>query len=1183
MFLPQNQCFTLCEGESMRHLKRSLLAVALSTIMQQAYAVKINEIRIDQPSTDTDEYVELAGTANESLDGLSYIVIGDAPKTTSSGTVEAVINLDSLSLNGEGFFVVSEDSFTLGSSDLTIEINFENSDNVTHLLVRNFTASKGSDLDTNDDGVLDSTPWSEIIDSVSLVETPTSGDKYYSATTIGPDSFFVPAHVYRQTDISGDWVIGLYDPVGGKDTPGYANEGGTPPPEPELDFVSISEIQGLGHVSPFDGQKVKTRGAVTAIESNGFYMQSLAEDNDGNSATSDGIFVFIGSRPSVVVSDKVEVEAFVDEYIPGGASSQNLSITELTSAEIAVTGTGYLLAPVIIGEGALMPPTENIDNDGLTNYQPETDGVDFYESLEGMQVVVLNAKSVSPINRFNEIFVVPEHGDYATGTNQRGGLTIQADDYNPERIQIQIDNDFLPDFSEQVNVGDFLGNVTGVFSYSFGNYELKVTQAFSMTAAELETEVSTIVAEEGQLTVASYNVLNLDPNDQDGSADIANGQFDRLADNIMNALNSPDIIALQEIQDNSGSFNDGITDASLTYQTLVNAIIDAGGVSYQYADIAPENNQDGGQPGGNIRVGFLYNPERVQLLENSLTRLTGDAFIDSRKSLAADFQFNGEKVTLINNHFSSKGGSTPIFGQVQPFVNAREDLRAAQATIVSDYVAELVAEDAEVKVIVLGDLNEFQFNSPLLALKGYESALLTNLMETLPLLERYSYIYQGNTQALDHILASPVLAGRAEFDAVHVNAEFANQASDHDPLLAKFNFAEANNPVRFATFNVSLNRSSEGQLVTDLSSPDNAQAKAIAEIIQRNKADVILLNEFDYDANGEAIQLFKENYLEIAQNGAEPQYYDHVYFAESNTGIQSGIDLDGNGSTGGPNDAFGFGFFPGQYGMVVLSKYPIQKKSVRTFQKFLWKDMPGALLPDDSSSAGANDWYSEEVLDIFRLSSKSHWDIPLKIRGNIVHALVSHPTPPVFDGPEDRNGKRNHDEIRLWADYVSSEKSGYIYDDAGQMGGLAEEAHFVIMGDLNADPVDGDSTANAIDQLLLNPAVNQSITPVSQGAVEAATIQGGANDTQINPADFDTADFYDGGPGNIRVDYVLPSIKLNIQQAGVFWPLAADPDFDLVGNFPFPSSDHRLVWVDINNLLGRMTIKTKSYKDKKAK
>jgi 5'-nucleotidase len=370
--------------------------------------------------------------------------------------------------------------------------------------------------------------------------------------------------------------------------------------------------------------------------------------------------------------------------------------------------------------------------------------------------------------------------------------------------------------------------------------------------------------------------------------------------------------------------------------------------------------------------------------------------------------------------------------------------------------------------------------------------------------------------------------------------------------------------VRFATFNASLNRSQAGQLVTDLSTPNNVQARTIAEIIQRTRPDVLLINEFDYDKKSKAAQLFQDNYLSISQNGAEPINYGYRFVALSNTGISSGFDLDNNGSIGGGNDALGFGDFPGQYGMVVYSKYPIDHKKVRTFQKFLWKDMPGALLPDNPATAPPADWYSPDELRIFRLSSKSHWDLPIVIGSKTVHFLVSHPTPPVFDGPEDRNGTRNHDEIRFWADYIDQAKAGYIYDDKGKRGGLATGELFVIAGDQNADPLDGDSTAGAIQQLLNHPLVNTSVTPSSPGAVEQAQLQGGANTTHKGDPKFDTADFADTAPGNLRADYVLPHKNLTILDAKVFWPTSTDPLFALVGVFPFPSSDHRLVTVDVS-------------------
>ena len=383
------------------------------------------------------------------------------------------------------------------------------------------------------------------------------------------------------------------------------------------------------------------------------------------------------------------------------------------------------------------------------------------------------------------------------------------------------------------------------------------------------------------------------------------------------------------------------------------------------------------------------------------------------------------------------------------------------------------------------------------------------------------------------------------------------------PLAGPAQAQDDRDTVRFATFNASLNRNFAGQLRADLSTPDNAQAATVAEIIQRVRPEVLLINEFDFDPI--AADLFRTNYLEVSHNGAEPIRYDYLFIAPSNTGIPSGFDLNNNGVIGGPDDAFGFGFFPGQFGMLVLSQHPIDTADIRTFQHFLWKDMPGALLPDDPATPAPSDWYSPEELDVFRLSSKSHWDVPILVDGKTVHFLVSHPTPPVFDGPEDRNGTRNFDEIRFWADYITPGTSArYIYDDEGQSGGLQPGASFVIAGDQNSDPLDGDSIPGAIQQLIEHPRVNTKVTPDSDGAVEQSALQGGANLTHLSDPRFDTADFADTAPGNLRADYVLPSKNLRIDDAAVFWPLSTDPLFRLVGTFPFPSSDHRLVWVDVS-------------------
>jgi 3-phytase len=387
--------------------------------------------------------------------------------------------------------------------------------------------------------------------------------------------------------------------------------------------------------------------------------------------------------------------------------------------------------------------------------------------------------------------------------------------------------------------------------------------------------------------------------------------------------------------------------------------------------------------------------------------------------------------------------------------------------------------------------------------------------------------------------------------------------------------------VRFATFNASLNRPAAGLLATQLANPNvddqyRRQAKNVAEVIQRVHPDVLLVNEFDPLQNGDVgvspgpENLFRANFLGVSQNGALPIAFPYAFIAPSNTGVASGKDLNNNGvavtTPGAPgygDDAFGFGAFPGQFGMVVYSRYPILYDEVRTFRLFKWKDMPGNLIPTP--------FYSPDEVDILRLSSKSHWDVPILIGRKKIHFLVSHPTPPVFDGPEDRNGRRNFDEIRFWADYITPGKSGYIYDDDGVYGGLKPGELFVIAGDQNSDPLDGDSIPGAVQQLLEHPLVNTKLTPASAGAVEAAALQGGVNAIHRSDPRFDTADFTDSAPGNLHADYVLPRKTLQLVSAGVFWPLQADPLFRLTGVFSFadwglvggfPTSDHRMVWID---------------------
>jgi endonuclease/exonuclease/phosphatase family metal-dependent hydrolase len=361
--------------------------------------------------------------------------------------------------------------------------------------------------------------------------------------------------------------------------------------------------------------------------------------------------------------------------------------------------------------------------------------------------------------------------------------------------------------------------------------------------------------------------------------------------------------------------------------------------------------------------------------------------------------------------------------------------------------------------------------------------------------------------------------------------------------------------LRVATFNASLATNQAGGLVARLKAGDEA-ARAIAAVVQTVRPDLLLLNEFDYDERGEAAAIFRREYLGVGQRGRAAIAYPFVFSAPVNTGVPSGLDLDRDGKTGGPNDAWGFGFHPGQYGMLVLSRFPIDEARVRTFQTFKWRDMPGALAP---LQPDGTPYYPPPAWEALPLSSKSHWDVPVAAPSGTLHFLVAHPTPPVFDGPEDRNGRRNHDEIRFWADYLEAETGAYIYDDRGARGGLAAGSAFVIAGDLNADPVDGDGVPGTMQQLLSHPAVRSVPRPGSAGAVEAAREDAGINLRHLADPRTDTGSF---GPqvGNLRIDYVLPAKRFRVIGAGVFWPVRAHPDAALLG-----ASDHRLVWLDIRN------------------
>ena len=362
--------------------------------------------------------------------------------------------------------------------------------------------------------------------------------------------------------------------------------------------------------------------------------------------------------------------------------------------------------------------------------------------------------------------------------------------------------------------------------------------------------------------------------------------------------------------------------------------------------------------------------------------------------------------------------------------------------------------------------------------------------------------------------------------------------------------------IRVATFNASLYAETSGGVLARLAQSDEA-AKKIAAVIQTVRPDVLLVNEFDYDESGKTADRFQRDYLGRGKHGRRAIQYKHRYFAPVNTGVPSGFDLDADGKVGGANDAWGYGKHAGEYGMLVLSTFPIDEMRVRTFQKFKWRDMPGALVPVNPDG---KPFYSAAAWKEFRLSSKSHWDVPIETPQGTLHFLVSHPTPPVFDGPEDRNGRRNHDEVRLWADYIDPAKSSYLVDDAGKRGGLAGDAAFVIAGDLNADPLDGDSWPGTPQQLLQHPRIRALPAPASKGAIEAAHSAPEHNAKHHTDPRLDTGAF-GGTVGNLRIDYALPSKEWSILGSGVFWPKASEGDAKLID-----ASDHHMVWVDLKRV-----------------
>ncbi|HEM3574194.1 TPA: LPXTG cell wall anchor domain-containing protein [Streptococcus suis] len=578
----------------------------------------------------------------------------------------------------------------------------------------------------------------------------------------------------------------------------------------KTETVTVGHIQGASHQSPLTNQSVILKNVVVTYvtSANNFYVQDVTPDGDVK--TSDGINIFTDKlKTNVKVGDLVTIAGRVEEYLGKGYTERgetDLTITQIRATEVTVDGTAPVPSPIVLGLDRTIP-ADIIDNDGLAQFDPEQDALDFWESVEGMVVAVDDAKILGPLKN-KEIYVTPATSQLPL--NNVGGVNLRPEGNNTNIIPLLLKNG-----KQIVKSGDyFTGRIAGPVTYSYTNYKVYVDDSTLPTLHEGATkpETTTIIPNDDKLTVASYNIENFSAD----SKSTSDAKVQRIAKSFVSDLHSPDIIGLIEVQDNNGATNDGTTDANKSAERLIAAIQAAGGPTYTYVDIAPENNKDGGQEGGNIRVGFLYNSKRVSLsdkpigtatqavawengeLNLSLGRIdpTNPAWAAVRKTLAAEFVFKGEKVVVLANHLNSKRGDNGLYGKIQPISFKSEEKRHILAQTIADFTKAGLAQNPNANIVMLGDFNDYEFTKTIEIL---ETGGMANLVSRHDASDRFSYFYNGNNQSLDNMLVSTNLLERYTFDMVHVNSAFMEEhgrASDHDPLLVQLDVTKAQEPTQ---------------------------------------------------------------------------------------------------------------------------------------------------------------------------------------------------------------------------------------------------------------------------------------------------------------------------------------------------------------------------------------------------
>jgi uncharacterized protein len=751
-------------------------------------------------ATLTNDFIELAnaGSGASALDGWSVQYISASPGATTTWQVTPLTG----SISGGGLYLIGEAAGTGGTTSLPStqasgSINMSGTSG-TVALVDN---SAPLTCKTASDCAADS-------DIVDLVGYGTAVIHEGSADAPGLSNTTSAQRITTtDTDQNGtDFTAAA--PTPGAPTAGGGGGSGTPGP------LAIHDIQGTGFLSPQSGNTVtNVPGIVTGVRaagsSKGYWIQDPTPDD--NPATSEGIFVFTSSAPTVTPGDSVLVSGKVQEFYPLAsgdtvATTSNLSITEIDQSSVSLVSSGIPLpAPIVLGP-ATVPDTYAPDLGGAniesTAIQPSRSALDFYESIEGMRVEVDNARVVGPSDSFAEQYITTKPDQ---NVSYRGGTLLTGENATPSgRLEVVAADGSNP----EVNVGDvFTGATVGPLDYSqFGGYFIAATTLGSVQDNHLTPVVATAPAKK-QLSIATYNVENLAPGDPDS-------KFAALGQGIVTNLASPDIIAVEEVQDNDGATDDGVVAADQTISKLVNAVIAAGGPHYDSREIDPASDQDGGEPGGNIRVVFLYNPAVVTFDDTGaatvnrtttgtqVTKKKGEPALTlspgridptnavwnaSRKPLVGEFTFNGTNVFVIANHFDAKLGDQSQDGRFQFPAQSSAVQRAGQALVEHNFVNQILAIDKKADVVVVGDLNDYQFSPALSVLKtgtsdGSGKATLTDLITTLPANQQYTYDFDGVSEVLDHILVSKGIS-KFTYQVVHVNSEFANQVSDHDPQV----------------------------------------------------------------------------------------------------------------------------------------------------------------------------------------------------------------------------------------------------------------------------------------------------------------------------------------------------------------------------------------------------------------